>query len=139
MSSTTIRTMLVSYINLFSHTLHRELVADMKEKCISASTFQEDRRLELQEATVAYKGAVSKRLTTEKIYVDMMKYADFTLKKVRGWTCFLTTKPCDDDGDDDEYTNLCLSASCSFYSYTLRLLLPSPSFSFLPYLTMPLL
>jgi hypothetical protein len=27
--------------------------------------------------------------------------------------------PCDDDGDDDdEYTNLCLSAFCSFYSYT---------------------
>ncbi len=30
--------------------------------------------------------------------------------------------------NDDEYTNLCLSASCSFYSYTLHLL---SSFSFL--------
>jgi hypothetical protein len=41
----------------------------------------------------------------------------------------------DDDDDNDEYTNLCLSASCPFYSYTPHF--PSPSPSFLPYLTIP--
>ena len=43
-----------------------------------------------------------------------------------------------DNEEDDEYTNLCLSASCSFYSYTPHF--PSSiSFSFFPYLTMLLL
>jgi hypothetical protein len=37
----------------------------------------------------------------------------------------------DDDDDDDEYTNLYLSASCSFYSYINHLL---SSFSFLHYI-----
>merc|ERR1711991_441038 len=41
----------------------------------------------------------------------------------------------DGDGDDDEYTNLCLSASCSFYSYLPHFPSPSPC---LPYLTIPL-
>ena len=41
--------------------------------------------------------------------------------------------PCHDN--DEEYTNLYLSASCSFYSYTLHFPSPSPC---LPYLAIPL-
>ena len=46
-----------------------------------------------------------------------------------------------DDNNGDEYTNLCLSAPCSFDSYTPHIPppSPSPSFSFLHCLTIPLL
>ena len=63
--------------------LERSTIENMKLEIIEAGQKQENARLAHQAAHVRHAGAVSKRLSTEKILTDMMKYARFTLTRAK--------------------------------------------------------
>eukprot|EP00605_Chrysophyceae_sp_TOSAG23-4_P001653 GSChrysophyteH1.ASY1.ANO1.1814.1 assembled CDS len=63
--------------------INRASIKDMKVRTQQASQDKEDKRLIHQECSVKHSSAVAKRLTTEKILTDMMKYARFTMRKAK--------------------------------------------------------
>jgi ankyrin repeat protein len=63
--------------------IERKNIENMKVETVQAGQVKEDARVKHQTAQVRFSGAVSKRLTTEKILTDMMKYARFTLGRAK--------------------------------------------------------
>ena len=82
-SSHFVRTILVLLKAADQLALERSTIENMKLEIIEAGQKQENARLAHQAAHVRHAGAVSKRLSTEKILTDMMKYARFTLTRAK--------------------------------------------------------
>ena len=78
-----VRAILVMLKSADQLAINRAEIKDVKVLTIQASATKEDKRLVHQDCTMKHSGAVSKRLTTEKILTDMMKYARFTMRKAK--------------------------------------------------------
>ena len=80
-----VRTMLVLLKAADQLALNRLEITDMKRRTVHAGQKKEEARMVHQECSIRYSGSVSKRLTTEKILTDMMKYARFTMGRAKGF------------------------------------------------------